>query len=62
MNAESTETVRDKEIAAMIHSDSSPVGIDARKTHVIIIRMLMELDERMSRLESGLEQLAQSLD
>jgi len=25
------------EIAEMIHSDSSPVGIDAKKTHILIL-------------------------
>jgi len=39
------------EIAKVIHSDSSPVGIDARKTHIIILNKLQELNERMERIE-----------
>ncbi|MEZ4988902.1 MAG: hypothetical protein R2824_00770 [Saprospiraceae bacterium] len=38
-------------IAKEIHSDSSPVGIDAKKTHIIIIHKLNELAERLERLE-----------
>ena len=39
------------EIAALIHSDESPVGIDAKKTHVIIIHMLRRLEARLDALE-----------
>ena len=39
------------EIAEVIHSDSSPVGIDAKKTHIIILSKLQELSERMERIE-----------
>ena len=45
------------EIAAMIHSDTSPVGIDARKTHILIIQMLQDLGRRIDRLEEKLESL-----
>lgn len=38
-------------IAKEIHSDNSPVGIDAKKTHIIIIHKLNELAERLERLE-----------
>ncbi|MEE8106496.1 MAG: hypothetical protein V3T86_13250 [Planctomycetota bacterium] len=38
-------------IEAMIHSDTSPVGIDAKKTHVYIIHMLMQIQERLTALE-----------
>ena len=44
------------EIAEMIHSDQSPVGIDAKKTHIIILQKLMAIEERLKRLE---EQLAE---
>ena len=40
-----------KEIASAISSDESPVGIDAKKTHVIIINKLIELNERLERIE-----------
>ncbi|MFT7345398.1 MAG: hypothetical protein ACI9XP_001993 [Lentimonas sp.] len=39
------------EIAGLIHSDASPVGIDAKKTHILILHKLQELSERMERLE-----------
>lgn len=38
-------------IAKMIHSDTSPVGIDAKKTHIIILHKLEEIAERLKRLE-----------
>lgn len=40
-----------KEILDMIKSDDSPVGIDAGKTHVLILHKLMEIEERLSSLE-----------
>jgi len=39
------------EIAEVIHSDSSPVGIDAKKTHILIIKMLIEINERLDKME-----------
>ena len=30
-----------EEIAKEIHSDTSPVGIDAKKTHILILEKLM---------------------
>ena len=35
----------------LIASDASPVGIDAKKTHVIIIHKLVQIEERLERLE-----------
>lgn len=43
------------QIAREISSDSSPVGIDAKKTHIIIIEKLMRIEERLDRLERKLE-------
>ena len=40
-----------EEIAKLIHSDTSPVGIDAKKTHILILNKLQELNDRMERLE-----------
>lgn len=54
MNFEIKKEVYD-EIAREIHSDSSPVGIDAKKTHILILKMLMDIDERLSRLESEIQ-------
>jgi hypothetical protein len=38
-------------IEAQITSDASPVGIDAKKTHVMILYKLMEIEKRLERLE-----------
>ena len=38
-------------IAKMIHSDDSPVGIDAKKTHIYIIAKLQEIEKRLAALE-----------
>jgi len=38
-------------IAAEITSDTSPVGIDAKKTHVLILHKLMEIERRLAALE-----------
>lgn len=40
-----------EEIAKVIHSDKSPVGIDAKKTHIIILKKLEEISERLERIE-----------
>jgi hypothetical protein len=37
-----------------IASAESPVGIDAKKTHVIIIQKLVEIERRLERLEERL--------
>ncbi len=41
-------------IEAVIGSDTSPVGIDAKKTHVIIIQKLEQIERRLSILEEKL--------
>ncbi len=38
-------------IAQHIHSESSPVGIDAKKTHILILHKLQEIEKRLARLE-----------
>lgn len=38
-----------------ISSDSSPVGIDAKKTHVMILLKLAEIEDRLKRLEAKLD-------
>ena len=40
-----------QEIAKVIHSDESPVGIDAKKTHILILQKLQEMSNRLDRLE-----------
>jgi len=42
------------EIANVIHSDKSPVGIDAKKTHILILNKLQEITERLSVIEEKL--------
>jgi hypothetical protein len=39
-------------IAAEIASEASPVGIDAKKTHVMILYKLMEIEKRLAKLEA----------
>jgi hypothetical protein len=41
-----------KEIEDLIHSDDSPVGIDAKKTHIYIIHKLNQIEERLEALEN----------
>ena len=44
-------------IAKVIESDSSPVGIDARKTHVLILKMLLDINQRLDNLERQYNQI-----
>ena len=41
---------RYREIAEGIANEQSPVGIDAKKTHVMILYMLEEIDKRPARV------------
>ncbi len=45
-----------QEIADAIHSDNSPVGIDAKKTHILILSKLEEINTRMEKIEKMLEE------
>ena len=42
------------EIAELIHSDESPVGIDAKKTHILILHKLNQIEKRLNEIESKL--------
>ncbi len=44
-------------IAAEIQSADSPVGIDAKKTHILILNKLLELEERMKEIADKLDQI-----
>ncbi len=44
---------RYREIANGIANEQSPVGIDAKKTHVMILYMLEEIDKRLARVEEN---------
>jgi hypothetical protein len=37
-----------------IVSDDSPVGIDAKKTHIMILYQLRVMEERLQRIEESL--------
>ncbi len=39
-----------------ISSETSPVGIDAKRTHIIILHKLQEIEERLKRIESRLDE------
>ena len=43
-------------IAREIHSDTSPVGIDAKKTHILILHLLEKIDKRLAAVEEKLNQ------
>ena len=38
-------------LEALIGSDDSPVGIDAKKTHILILHKLGDIQRRLDRLE-----------
>ncbi len=42
-------------IEEMISSEESVVGIDAKKTHVIIIHKLRQIEKRLDNLEAKLK-------
>lgn len=44
-----------EEIENLISSDESPVGIDAKKTHVLILNKLFEISDRVNRIEHQLK-------
>ena len=44
-----------EEIAAVIHSDKSPVGIDAKKTHILILDQLQKINERLEHIEQQMD-------
>lgn len=45
------DSEKKKEIEKVISSEDSPVGIDAKKTHIIIINKLVEIEKRLDALE-----------
>ncbi len=40
-----------RKIEALIYSADSPVGIDAKLTHVLILYKLQQIEKRLDRLE-----------
>jgi hypothetical protein len=47
---------RMREIEQEIASESSPVGIDAKKTHVLILLKLESIERRLAEVEAALGQ------
>ena len=47
-------------IAEEIASDTSPVGIDAKKTHIIILDLLSRIERRLAKLEEKVGALARA--
>ena len=45
-----------RRIEQLISSDASPVGIDAKKTHVLILHKLIEIERRLDVLEHKQDQ------
>ena len=45
------------EIGNYIQSKESVVGIDARHTHIIIIKKLVELEEKLEKMEEQLNRV-----
>ena len=39
-----------EELEKLIHSDNSPVGIDAKKTHILILHKLTEIEKKLDLL------------
>lgn len=51
MSFEIPDDIR-SELETEIGSDSSPVGIDAKKTHVLILFKLQQIEARLASIES----------
>ena len=43
------------DLETLISSEDSPVGIDAKKTHVLILFKLQEIERRLVELEKKLD-------
>ncbi|KAG2480138.1 MAG: hypothetical protein O6746_03100 [Thaumarchaeota archaeon] len=50
MNLDVEDDIK-SQIEKVITSENSPVGIDAKKTHIIIINKLVEIEKRLDALE-----------
>ena len=46
-------------LAKLISSDESPVGIDAKKTHILILHRLAAIEDRLRRIEDRLQRASQ---
>ncbi|MEQ8820519.1 MAG: hypothetical protein RLY93_09755 [Sumerlaeia bacterium] len=52
---ESIPTAEYQAIVNAIASDASPVGIDAKHTHVLILHKLQKIEERLARIEARMD-------
>ena len=57
MTHEIPDSIR-RELETEIGSDSSPVGIDAKKTHVLILFKLQQIEARLASIESRMAEEA----
>ena len=46
-----------EQLAKEIHSDKSPVGIDAKKTHILILEKLIKIESALQKLQSDVDKL-----
>ena len=46
-----------RRIEEVIASDASPVGIDAKKTHVMILHQLGRIEKRLKKLEKKVRKM-----
>ena len=53
VNAEIPAEIR-SELEGLIGSEDSPLGIDAKKTHVLILYKLLEIERRLVAIEDRL--------
>ena len=44
-----------KRIEAEIQDDTSPVGIDAKKTHILILLRLEQMQKQLDRIEGPIQ-------
>ena len=56
MKQESKQEIYDR-ISEEIHSDTSPVGIDAKKTHILILAKLEEMQSEIRALNEKIDLL-----
>ncbi|MCC5907990.1 MAG: hypothetical protein JJU13_17380 [Balneolaceae bacterium] len=50
-----------EEIENVISSDESVVGIDAKKTHIIIIHLLREIQQKLDQLEARIDSIEENI-
>lgn len=50
-----------REIEKLIESEESVVGIDAKKTHIIIIHLLQQMNDKLKQLETRIDELESGL-